>query len=102
MWDWRRPHLGHIVHDRFRALSPRLARTALVLSPADYRRGFLVDGPRFVTPSDLLARLIDAARLSLTAPHYAPDPREQRRAHRLMAGRAVAARYGRRVRPWEC
>jgi hypothetical protein len=50
-------------------------------------RGLFAIGPQFVTPSDVLSKLIDAAKLQLADQHYAPDPREQRRAMRLYSGR---------------
>jgi hypothetical protein len=45
-----------------------------------------------VTPSDVLAKLIAEARLELEARHYAPDPREQRRAMRLYSARQAQRR----------
>ena len=65
-------------------------------------RGFLKIGPQCVNPSDVLAQLIAAAMLALADQHYAPDPREARRAMGINRGRVAAARAGRRVRPWEC
>jgi hypothetical protein len=46
-----------------------------------------VIGPQQVNPSDVLARMIDNARLALTETHYAADPREQRRQHVVYTGR---------------
>jgi hypothetical protein len=67
-------------------------------SLAHDRRGFLVGGPGFVTPSDVLARLIGFQHCIVSA----PNPAEQHRQYRIYQGRAAAARIGRRVRPWEC
>jgi hypothetical protein len=50
----------------------------------------------------VLAKLIAEARLQLAESHYAPDPREERRAQRIQHGRNAAERHGRSVRPWEC
>jgi len=57
------------------------------LSPEHNARGFFVIGPQCINPSDVLAKLIAEAKLQLAAQHYAPDPREQRRAMRLYSGR---------------
>lgn len=62
----------------------------------------LIIGPQFITPSDVLAKIIDEAKLALEESHYRADPVEERRARRILQGRATAHRYGRRVRPWEC
>lgn len=56
-------------------------------------RGFLIIGPQCVSPSDVLANMIDGARLSLSEPHYAPNPNEQRRAMRI-----YSARHAQRMR----
>lgn len=61
-------------------------------------RGFFVGGPAFITPSDVLARLIGFTHCACSA----ADPREERRALRIQRGREAARRAGRRVRPWEC
>jgi len=55
-------------------------------------RGFFVIGPQCVSPSDVLAKLIAEAKLELAAVHYAPDPREQRRAMRLYSARYAQQR----------
>ena len=61
-------------------------------------------GPQFVTPSDVLVKAMEHARLSCSiyASHYKADILEERRAQRLMRGRVAASRQNRRVRPWEC
>lgn len=59
-------------------------------SPA-YRRGLFVLGPQFVTPSDVIAKLIDAARGKLTEEHYAPSPDAERKAH--VANKARRRKY---------
>lgn len=61
-------------------------------------RGFFAIGPRCVTPSDVLARLIDAAKLAKADVHYAPDPVAQQRAYRTYKGRRE---YGRRRRQYQ-
>jgi hypothetical protein len=60
--------------------------------PEHNARGFFAIGPQCVTPSDVLAALIDAAKLQLAATHYAPNPREQRRAMRLYSAREARRR----------
>lgn len=49
--------------------------------PEHNARGLFVGGPQFVSPSDVLAKLIDAARGKLTDEHYAPSPDAERKAH---------------------
>jgi hypothetical protein len=60
--------------------------------PEHNARGFFVIGPQAVNPSDVLAKLIAEAKLELAAQHYAPDPREQRRAVRLYSARYAQQR----------
>jgi hypothetical protein len=59
-------------------------------SPA-YRRGLFALGPQFVTPSDVLAKLIAAARGKLDEVHYAPSPVELERADRRRMRRKYKA-----------
>jgi hypothetical protein len=73
-------------------------------------RGLLLIGPQFVTPSDVIVKQIEQAKLSLTRDSTDAKGRavfkanilEERRARRLTTGRIAAQRSGRRVRPWEC
>src|SRR5688572_14118539 len=52
------------------------------------RRGLYAEGPKFTTPSDLLGRMIDGAKLARAEIHYAPDPTEERRSLRISRGKA--------------
>lgn len=61
-------------------------------------RGFFNGGPKAVSASDLLGRLIGFKHCR----EGAPVPREARRKMRLYSARAAAAQHGRKVRPWEC
>jgi hypothetical protein len=50
-------------------------------------RGFFIAGPQMVNPSDVLAKMMEEAKGTLVETHYAPNPKEQRRAIRIYSGR---------------
>jgi hypothetical protein len=55
--------------------------------PEHNARGLFAAGPQFVTPSDVLAKMIAEAKGSMAEGHHAPDLKEQRRAIRIYSGR---------------
>lgn len=63
----------------------------LTEGPEHNCRGFLVIGPQFISPSDVLAKLIAEARLQLSATHYAPSPDAERK--QLVTYRARRRKY---------
>ena len=47
--------------------------------PEHNARGLFAAGPQLVTPSDVLARLMDEAKGTVPEKYFAPDPMAQRR-----------------------
>lgn len=79
-------------------MSPELAAAIAAADqvkqgPAYDQRGLFAAGPQMVTPSDVLARLMDEARGTVPEKYFAPDPHAQR--HQVVAYRARTA-YRRR------
>ena len=61
-------------------LQAAVAAASDVTEGPAYRRGLLAIGPQEVNPSDVLARLIDAAKGTVPdGAHYAPSPEGQRK-----------------------
>lgn len=47
--------------------------------PERNARGFFVEGPQAVNPCDVLAKLMDEAKLAKADEHYAPAPEAERK-----------------------
>jgi hypothetical protein len=60
--------------------------------PEHNARGLFVAGPQMVNPSDVLARIIDAAKGRITDQHYAPTPDAERKKHVRQKGREALRR----------